>query len=390
MTKEYQFMKPYQFANGAKLQNRIVMAPVTTQSSFFDGTVSNDEIEFYRMRSGVGMIIVEVANINDSGKGFEGELSVADDRFIPKLRELANAIHTNGSKAVLQIFDAGRKTTTEILRGIQPHSASAVAPHRTPDNVPVALTADEVEQVIKDFGEATRRAIQAGFDGVEIHGANTYLIQQFFSPHSNLREDKWGGDVYQRMSFAKAVIKEVRNTADKFAPNDFIIGYRFSPEELSEPGITLDDTLKLVDTLSDEPIDYLHTSMGSYRRTSIRNKDDHRLIVSRIIDTIKGRKPLITVGGIQTPSDAEDAINLGATLVSMARELIREPNWVEKVATTDEKSIRYNLSPVDMDLLGIPGGLQRELRTIFLDAMNFTDQQTDTYVNKFGRFEGNY
>ena len=83
MTKQYRFMEPYQFANGAKLQNHIVMAPVTTQSSFFDGTVSNDEINFYRMRSGVGMIIVEVANVDATGKGFEGELSVAEDRFIP-------------------------------------------------------------------------------------------------------------------------------------------------------------------------------------------------------------------------------------------------------------------------------------------------------------------
>lgn len=388
MTKQYQFMKPYQFANGAKLQNHIVMAPVTTQSSFFDGTVSNDEVNFYRMRSGVGMVIVEVANINASGKGFEGELSVAEDHFIPGLTALANAIHSKGSKAVLQIFDAGRKTTKEILRGKQPHSASAVAPHRDPQNIPVALTEPEIEQIIKDFGEATRRAIQAGFDGVEIHGANTYLIQQFFSPHSNRRTDKWGGDVDQRMAFPKAVIAAVKKAANQYAMKDFIIGYRFSPEELSKPGITIADTLKLVDMLSDQSIDYLHSSMGNHKRSSLINRDDHETLNSKILKVIAGRKPLIEVGSIQTPADAEATLADGASLVAMGRELLREPNWVEKVAAGDEKSIRYQLSPVDMDLVGLPGGLQRELRTGFLDAMNFTDQETTSFLNKFGQVEG--
>lgn len=381
-------MKPYTFANGARLQNRIVMAPVTTQSSFFDGTVSNDEVKFYQMRSGVGMIIAEVANINKEGKGFEGELSVAEDRFIPGLSKLANAIHLKGSKAVLQIFDAGRKTNRQILRGIQPRSASAVAPHRNPDEVPRELTDDEIEQVIADFGAATLRAVKAGFDGVEIHGANTYLLQQFFSPHSNRRTDKWGGNIEKRMNFIKAVIAEVRRVVAKYAPADFIVGYRFSPEELSNPGIRIADTLKLVAMLSEQPIDYLHSSMGDRKRTSLLNKDDQEELNHKILTVIDERKPLIEVGSVQTPTDAEMALNEGATLVAMGRELLREPNWVEKVRLGDEKSIRYMISPADMDLLGLPGGLQRELRTGFLDAMNFTDQKTKNFRHQFGQMEG--
>ncbi|MBB1078462.1 NADH-dependent flavin oxidoreductase [Limosilactobacillus sp. STM2_1] len=388
MTNRYEFMKPYKFANGLKLQNKIVMAPVTLQSSFFDGAVSDDEVKFYRMRSGVGMIIVEVANINEAGKGFEGELSVADDRFIPGLGKIANAIHSKGSKAVLQIFDAGRKTSRKILRGVQPRSASAVAPHRDLKNVPRELTDTEIEQVIADFGAATLRAIRAGFDGVEIHGANTYLIQQFFSPHSNHRRDRWGGNVYQRMNFAKAVIAEVRRVANENAPSSFLVGYRFSPEELSKPGITIADTLKLVDVLSDEPIDYLHSSMGNRKRTSLVDKSNLETLNSRILKTINNRKPLIEVGNILSPQDADEALHEGASLVAMGRELIREPNWIAKVKTHDEKSIRYTLSPVDMDLLGLPGGLQQELRTGFLNAMNFTDQETSDFLDKFGQMEG--
>ena len=364
------------------------MAPVTTQSSFFDGTVSNDEVKFYQMRSGVGMIIAEVANINKEGKGFEGELSVAEDRFIPGLSKLANAIHLKGSKAVLQIFDAGRKTNRQILRGIQPWSASAVAPHRNPDEVPRELTDDEIEQVIADFGAATLRAVKAGFDGVEIHGANTYLLQQFFSPHSNRRTDKWGGNIEKRMNFIKAVIAEVRRVVAKYAPADFIVGYRFSPEELSNPGIRIADTLKLVAMLSEQPIDYLHSSMGDRKRTSLLNKDDQEELNHKILTVIDERKPLIEVGSVQTPTDAEMALNEGATLVAMGHELLREPNWVEKVRLGDEKSIRYMISPADMDLLGLPGGIQRELRTGFLDAMNFTDQKTKNFRHQFGQMEG--
>lgn len=385
----YKFMQPYTFANkDVTLQNRIAMAPMTTKSSFYDGQVTDDEVKYYRMRSGVGMLITGVANVDDDGKGFEGELSVADDRYIPGLKKVANAIHENGSKAILQIFSAGRKTDSAILRGHQPYSASAVARHRDPNNVPRELSAQEVEDLIKAFGDATRRAIKAGYDGVEIHGANSYLIQQFFSPQSNQRTDKWGGDINARMNFALAVIKEVNAVIDDMNEPNFIVGYRLSPEELSNPGITLDDTMELVDKLSDQPIDYLHTSMGDYRRTSLRNRDDKDEINKRLLKVINGRKPLVEVGSIATPEQAEDALDRGATIAALGRELIREPNWVEKVAAGDEASIRYHISPVDMDLLGIPAGFQTSLRTEFLKSMEFTDQETEKYLDKAAPMEG--
>ena len=118
------------------------------------------------------------------------------------------------------------------------------------------------------------------------------------------------------------------------------------------------------------------------------NRDDLETLNNKILKVIAGRKPLIEVGSIQTPADAETTLADGASLVAMGRELLREPNWVEKVAAGDEQSIRYQLSPVDMDLVGLPRGLQRELRTGFLDAMNFTDQETTSFLNKFGQVEG--
>ncbi len=236
-----QFLSSFQFNNGLTLKNRVVMSPMTTMTSFYNGMVTSDELNYYAARAaGPGMVITAVANVADSGKGFEGELSVASDDMIPGLTKLARTLHQNGTKAIMQIFHAGRKSNHHILRGDQPVSASAVAAVYPPDSeTPRALTEDEIQQLIVDFGEATRRAIAAGFDGVELHGANTYLLQQFFSPNSNQRTDNWGGSREKRMNFALAVIDAAKSAIKKYADRPFLLGYRISPEEIENPGIRL-------------------------------------------------------------------------------------------------------------------------------------------------------
>lgn len=382
------FLESYTFKNGLTVSNRIVMAPMTTKSSFFDGSLSNDEIKYYKMRSGVGMIITAVANIDEEGKGFEGEFSIADDRFIPGLRELATAIKSKGSKAILQIFSAGRMSTTAILRGKKPYSSSPIAAPREGSEVPRELKVDEIKQLIVDFGQATRRAIEAGFDGIELHGANTYLLQQFFSPHSNRREDEWGGTLKKRMKFPLEIIREVRSIADKYANSEFLIGYRISPEEIEEPGIRIEDTLAFVEVLSEQPIDYLHTSMGNFKRASLNNINDREELNKKILKVLSGKLPLIEVGSITTPADAEEAISSGAAFAAIGRELIREPQWIKKVEENDEESIRYQLAPSDMKELGIPRGLQRSLLTEFLQVINFSNQSIEDYLDQPAPMEG--
>ena len=351
---DYSFLSPFTFPqSGVTLKNRIVIPPLTECMALHDGTVSQDELDYYSKHTGgVGMYITAVANVNDLGKGFEGELSVADDRFIPGLHKLANAIQQDGTKAVLQIFSAGRMTSTAILRGQQPVSASAVTALRAGSEEPRALTEDEVEQTIKDFGQAVRRAIQAGFDGVEIHGANTYLIQQFFSPHSNQRTDEWGGSVEKQMRFPLAVIKECRAIVDEYAKTPFILGYRISPEEIERPGITFDQTLQFVDVLKDQPLDYLHVSMSNVWRKSLNDQSITTPLNETIKEHLSGKLPMIVVGDVQTPADAQKAAD-SFELVALGRENIREPKWVQKVASGDETAIRYSISLADLDELGI-------------------------------------
>ena len=351
--KNYQFLNPIILPNGVQIKNRVVLAPMTEQMAFQDGTVSLEEINYMQQRAGgVGLLITPVAYINKEGKGFEGQLGADDDNKIAGLSKLAFAIKSRGAKAILQIFSAGRMTNSHITRGLKPVSASAIAAPRKGAECPRELSQDEVVNTIKDFAEATRRAIKAGFDGVELHGANTYLLQQFVSPHSNQRTDQWGGSLEKRLSFPMTVIDEVMKVKEKFATPSFIVGYRLSQEEMEEPGISLDDTKYFIDQLQQTDIDYIHVSMGNVWRTSMRDQSDSVPIIKQL-RKVSSKKPLIAVGSIRTPEQAEDVMNSEIDFIALGHQLIIEPNWVEKVASGQEDSIRYQLHAADLDDLGV-------------------------------------
>lgn len=177
-----QMFEQVSLPTGITLKNRIVLAPMTHMSSNADGTISDAELAYYARRTGgAGMSITAVGHVTEYGIGFPAQFGVYDDRFIPGLKKLAETIKQQGSVAVLQIFHAGRLTPEQAVPSGQVVAPSAVASERPGSPEPRELTDAEITSIIKDFGEATRRAIEAGFDGVEIHGANGYLIQQFFS-----------------------------------------------------------------------------------------------------------------------------------------------------------------------------------------------------------------
>ncbi len=388
---DYQFMQPFEFRNGVTLKNKIVMAPMTTMASFYNGMITKDELDYYAARSGgPGMIITAVANVSDSGKGFEGELSVADDQMIPGLRRLATTLKKDGAKAILQIFHAGRKSNAKILRGKQAVSASAIAAAYPPDSeTPKELTAEEIKQIITDFGAAAKRALEAGFDGVELHGANTYLLQQFYSENANQRTDEWGGSREKRMNFALAVIAEVKKVLAAFADEPFILGYRISPEEIETPGIRLEDSLYFVDTIKNS-VDYIHLSMGSYQRTSLNNQADTTPMLEKFSNITANKVPLIGIGSVEKPAEAEEVLANGADLVAIGRELLREPQWVQKVASGDEASIRTTISPADLDELAIPSVMQVYLKEAFYNVSHFTtdSNQAENYQNQAAPMEG--
>lgn len=337
------------------------MAPMTTYSANADDTVSDAELAYYKERSaGVGVVITAVAYVSKHGKGFPGQIAAYDDFFIPSLRKIAKTIQQEGAKAILQIFHAGRQSVPALVPNGEILGASTITSEGQP--IPRALTTAEVQQIVRDFHDATRRAIEAGFDGVEIHGANTYLIQQFFSGFTNNRTDVYGGSLEKRMRFPLEVIAAVNEAKTQFATNDFIVGYRFSPEEEQEAGITLDETIQLVDVLANEELNYLHVSLSHFKAAPRRYSGTEQTRVLALQNIIQGRLPLITVGGIHTAEDLEEAANSEADLIAIGRELLIEPHWVEKIQRGEIVETELNLEhaetlpePLLKKIVSLPG-----------------------------------
>lgn len=339
------FNETMTFPSGATLKNRLILAPMTTQLSFYNGVITEDEIKYYAERSnGLGAVITGAANVQDLGKGWPGELSIAHDEMIPRLSELAQAIQAKGAKAIIQIFHGGRMTKRATLSGEQIVSASAIPAERPDAETPRALSEDEINETIIAFGEATRRAIEAGFDGVELHGANTYLIQQFFSPHSNRREDQWGGSIENRYRFIDKLLKSVFQAVEKYAKKPFIVGHRFSPEEFETPGIRLEDTIWLLERLRETKLDYLHVSLNTYDRVAHSEKYADKTILEYVHETLQGKIPLVGVGNIRNRQDVETVL-ANAELVAIGQQMIVDPDWAVKMV--EERDAEFVTKPFE-------------------------------------------
>ncbi|MFT9848381.1 NADH-dependent flavin oxidoreductase [Aneurinibacillus sp. REN35] len=359
MNVKYQpLFEPFTFRSGVQLKNRVVMAPLTNYSSNEDGTVSDAEIDYYiRRTKGVGMAITACVYVTPNGKGFPGEFGADSDEMLPSLRRLASTLKAQGTKAILQIFHGGRLCPPELVPNGETVSASAVVAEAQGAPMPRALKDSEIEDIIYAFGETTRRAIEAGFDGVELHGANGYLLQQFFSPHSNRRTDRWGGSLEKRMVFPLSVVDEVKRIVAEHATQPFLVGYRFSPEEAETPGITMADTLALVDALADKQLDYLHISTLDFWSPPRRGVESTRSRTEIIQERVGHLVPIIGVGSIKTPDDALQVMQTGVPLFALGREIIIEPDWVQKIEQGRETDILTTVTKNDQERLVIPDPL---------------------------------
>lgn len=357
MTKE--LFDTVRLASGLELKNRVVVSPMTTQSAYFDGSMTEELISYYAHRAGeVGAVIVESAFVENYGRGFYGALGIDKDDKIEGLARLAKAIQEKGSKAFIQIYHAGRMAFPEMNEGKNPISASAVAALRPNAPVPTEMTHREILDMIAAFAEGVRRAIRAGFDGVELHGANTYLIQQFFSPHSNRREDAWGGNREKRVKFPVEVVKAAKRIIEEEGAENFVLGYRFSPEELEEPGICFEDTMYLLNTLAEYDLDYVHFSMGIYNRSSIIKIDDTEMLITKFLEQRSERLaniPVMGVGGILQKADAEGALAAGYDLLAVAKGFLTEPDWLSVIR--EGKEARPFADIHDREALVIPSPL---------------------------------
>ncbi|RIN22318.1 NADH-dependent flavin oxidoreductase [Mammaliicoccus vitulinus] len=379
MNEKYEpLFKSLKLPNGVEVRNRFVLAPLTHVSSNEDGTISDIEIPYIEKRSkDVGISISAASYVEPLGQAFPGQPSVSKEENLPGLTKQAEVMKKNGAKALIQIHHGGAMS----LPGLTP-TGEVAAPSEVEvrgfgqkePHVARALTVEEIEHSIESFANATKIAIEAGFDGVEIHGANHYLIHQFFSPYYNRREDAWGDHLKYPLAVIDAVTKVVREHASP----DFIVGYRFSPEEVESPGISMELTEKLVKTLSEQPIDYLHVSLMDIHSTTREGQYKGEQRVKLLLDWINGRVPLIGIGSIFTADDALAAYETGSPLIALGRELLLDHQFVAKIEQGKEDEIVSEFDPERTDKHDLPEPLWKQFNAGFYPLPRTDEKASNT------------
>lgn len=351
MKSKYQnLFQPFELNNGVGIKNRLAIAPMTHFASHSDGTLSDQERVFIGNRAAdIGLFICAATLVQDGGKTFAGQPEATDEHCLAGLQETAKIIQNQGAKAILQIHHGGTQAVAELnMRG-------KIGASDDEANGTRAATAEEVQSLIDAFANAADLALRAGFDGVEIHGANGYLIQQFYSAQSNRRDDEWGGSREKRMRFPLAVVDAVNAVKAKHGKNEFIVGYRFSPEEAGSNGLTMEDCLVLVDALCGKPLQYLHISLHEFGKKARRGADTSKTRMELVHEKINGRLPLIGVGSLLSGEQVAAAFESGWTeFVAMGKLSMINPNIGTLLREGNDAAIVSQLDPEKADRYGIP------------------------------------
>jgi 2,4-dienoyl-CoA reductase-like NADH-dependent reductase (Old Yellow Enzyme family) len=305
------------------LKNRLAVAPMTTQQSNADGTISEQEIDWLERLSldGYGLVISCAAAISKTSIAFHNQLNIGNEKGLDNLKRLAKKMNENNSVNLIQLCHAGSRTI-DSLTGIKPRSAGRYEMPMIPNfETPEELTLDQINEIISDFANACEIVEKAGFQGVELHGANGYLFTQFTSKMTNTRADIYGGDLVNRARFSREVVKACRQKVSK----DFVIGFRMSFENMGlETGLDIDENIQIINWLVEDGINYVHTSQMDYKANSIKYPEKNLLEYLR--RNIKSSLPLIGVGGVFTYEDAEKALEYGADIVAIGRAAIGNRN----------------------------------------------------------------
>lgn len=349
------------FPNGAIINNRIAQSPMLTNSGK-DELVTEDTINYYGARSkSAGIVIVEYTSVSPNGGPSRSwardreQLAIYNDTFKPGMKKIAEALKKDGNKAVLQLAHSGLEAQYRHVLGGRVEVPSKIDFPWI--NYPIyELSEEEVWQIVKDFGEATKRAISCGFDGIEIHGANHYLIQEFFSAYSNVRTDFWGGSLDKRMNFAIEVSREIFNIVKENAPKDFIIGFRISPEEIhgDNIGYTWRESQKLVEKLTSLfQFDYIHLSTLNYKAKPI---DSEKTLAELLGESIQSPTLKLVAGGILSVDKMKDAMDY-TDIISLGRATLIDPRIAYKIENGKSEDILMKFDEESVAAACLPPGL---------------------------------
>lgn len=339
MKWEYLFT-PFKL-KGLSLKNRIVMPPMGVFLVEEDGSITERTLAYYRRRAkgGAALIMVEASAVAPEGIVSHHQMRIYDDRYIPGLAKIAQAIKEEGARAAIQIHHAGRQTSSKVI-GRNPFAPSPIPCPTIKGDVQV-LDEQGIQRIVRLFGDAAERAAEAGFELVEIHGAHGYLLNQFLSGFSNVRQDSYGGDLKRRARFAVEVVQEVR----KRLGEGFPISFKISAEEFVPGGLNTDQSIEIIKMLRDAGIDAVQVSAGCdatpewISQPMLMPRGCLVGFASRIKEAVD--IPVMCVGRINGPRLAEEILREGkADLVCMGRALLADPDLPNKAREGRLEEIR--------------------------------------------------
>jgi 2,4-dienoyl-CoA reductase-like NADH-dependent reductase (Old Yellow Enzyme family) len=315
------------------LGNRIVRSATWEGMCEEDGAPTERLIGLYEglADGGVGLIITGYAYVRPDGKQTKGKMGIYDDSMVTGLASVPRCVHDRGAKVVVQLVHAGGQANRSFS-GLPPVAPSAVSVPYYPE-IPKELTREEIPDIVAAFGRAAGRAKEAGFDGVQLHGAHGYLINQFLSPLTNRRTDAYGGSLRNRSRFLTEVLHAVRMTVGEEYP----VWIKLNGDDFLPGGFSLEEACQVARTLEEEGIDAIEVSGGT--AASREKTPAHRALAREIKGRV--RIPVGLVGGLRSPAVLEEILQAGeADFFSMARPLIREPGLVNRWSSGDRSTAR--------------------------------------------------
>jgi 2,4-dienoyl-CoA reductase-like NADH-dependent reductase (Old Yellow Enzyme family) len=343
--------------NNFQLKNRIGVAPMTRMSSPGGSIPRRDVFDFLvrRAKNGAAIIYTEaIVTDYESAQGYPGQSRMLTQPQIDAWKPVVKKIQEEGAIAIMQMFHCGRMAWPEVNPAKRVIAPSCIPPKQdnplttSPYPVPEAMSLFDIEHVIAGFVETAKGAVEAGFDGIEVHGAHGYLVSQFLSSYSNHRIDGYGGSVENRYRFASEVIKAV----SKVTPNDRLLVFRISNWGVADMEVSLFNNKaeyqEIIRHLSKEPIDAISVSTYEFQQKAFGTDKDMAQLTREVTEL-----PIMTCGGIYDNASAEDALK-NADIVLSAKSLLLNPNWVEDVRAnkplrrhkSEEADIAYTNEPL--------------------------------------------
>jgi 2,4-dienoyl-CoA reductase-like NADH-dependent reductase (Old Yellow Enzyme family) len=319
MVDNSKLFEKYTLNNKVEVPGLLAVAPLTLFGSNPDGSASDEEREYLKLRAtNIGLYILGATAVSQEGIAFYNQPRALSDKDIKPNAERVKIIKDQGALAINQIHHGGALAKKEYS-GVPVLAVSADVANKElekqgmaeKENKCIEMTDKDIRRIIDDFARATEISLKAGYDGIEIHGANNYLLQQFYSGYYNKRTDEWGGSLEKRMKFPLEVVDACCKIRDKYNKPEFIIGYRLSPEEPFEDGITMTETMALVRALVKKPIQYIHVSQKNYFQEVRRGEGVGIPRLKIIHEETKGKTALIGLGGLYSDKDFNKALNSG-------------------------------------------------------------------------------